>query len=77
MKLQLHIRHVICVYEWYAYQNEWNKKYMEFFQAKNIWGYDEISSKPYLCYNVFSNFRFSPEIDCRMWRSSNGTEMML
>jgi hypothetical protein len=76
-KLHLHVKHVICVYECYANYNEWNYKCIEFFQIRNFLGYDELSSKPYLCYDTYCNFRFSPKIVCRISRSSKGTVMVL
>jgi hypothetical protein len=50
-------------------------RYIEFFQTKNCWGYDEISSKPYFCY-MFCSFQSNSEIVCRMSWSSKGTVMV-
>jgi hypothetical protein len=37
-------RHVICVHEYYAYDKEWNKKYIEYYQATKFSGFDDETS---------------------------------
>jgi hypothetical protein len=59
-KLHLHVRHIICIYEYYAYYTELNC--IEIFQARNSGGWDDISAELYLCYNMFSMLQFSLKI---------------